>query len=70
MKKQKIPLCINSFKIPKIPLCINSFKIPKIPLCINSFKILYKNRRKNQIDTFNTQIHDHSCFWLGTGTSI
>ena len=25
---------------------------------------------KGQIDTPNTQIHDHSLSWLGTGTSI
>ena len=30
-----------------------------------------KNRRKRpKIDSPNTQIHDHSLSWLGTGTSV
>jgi len=28
------------------------------------------NRRKRQIDTINTQIHDLSLSWIGTGTSL
>jgi hypothetical protein len=74
----EIPHCRNNSKIPhcrndsKIPHCRNNSKIPhcrnnsKIPHCRNNSKIV----ERGKIYTANTQIHDPSLSWLGTGISI
>ena len=36
----------------------------------NNSKINYQNRRKTKNHSPDTQIHYHSLFWLGTGTSM
>jgi hypothetical protein len=48
----------------------NKKKQNKTPHCPNNSKIKYQNRRKRQIDTTNTQMHDRALFCLGTDTSI
>ena len=75
----------SDFKAPNLPLslrfdmtlqnvsswkCWNKMKNKKIPHVGTVQKVNRKIVERDKIDTPNTQIHDRSFFWLGTGTSI
>jgi len=71
MKRQSHHRVISN-RITK-PLCcdgINNMKNKKIPCPKSNRQIVKIGKTDTDTDTHNTQIHNRSLSWLGTGVSI